>query len=85
MLLHPVLLVKGKKTLEKKELSALKASLEHLSYAPEGMGYLTYNKNRRSHKSELVRQAISALVLTRCSMANDDAAVASNVKHTQRA
>ena len=77
-----VLLVKGQEDFEEAELSALKASLEHLGYAPEAWAtLLTTTKTGDPINPELVRQAISAFSPDTVLLVND-AAVAS-VKHTQ--
>lgn len=56
-----VLLVKGQEDFEEAELSALKASLEHLGYAPEAWAtLLTTTKTGDLINPQLVRQAISA-------------------------
>jgi len=72
-----VLLVKGQEDFGEEELSALKASLEHLGYAPEAWAtLLTTTKTGDPINPELVRQAISAFSPDAVLMAND-AAVAS--------
>lgn len=72
-----VLLVKGQEDFEETELSALKASLEHLGYAPEAWAtLLTTTKTGNPINPELVRQAISAFSPDTVLMVND-AAVAS--------
>ena len=72
-----VLLVKGQEDFEEAELSALKASLEHLGYAPEAWAtLLTTTKTGDSINPQLVRQAISAFSPDTVLMVND-AAVAS--------
>ena len=72
-----VLLVKGQEDFEEEELSALKASLEHLGYAPEAWAtLLTTTKTGDPINPELVRQAISAFSPDTVLLVND-AAVAS--------
>jgi hypothetical protein len=72
-----VLLVKGQEDFEEAELSALKASLEHLGYAPEAWAtLLTTTKTGDPINPLLVRQAISAFSPDTVLMVND-AAVAS--------
>lgn len=72
-----VLLVKGQEDFEEPELSALKASLEHLGYAPEAWAtLLTTTKTGDPINPELVRQAISAFSPDTVLLVND-AAVAS--------
>ena len=72
-----VLLVKGQEDFEEAELSALKASLEHLGYAPEAWAaLLTTTKTGDPINPQLVRQAISAFSPDTVLMVND-AAVAS--------
>ena len=69
-----VLLVKGQEDFEEAELSALKASLEHLGYAPEAWAtLLTTTKTGDSINPELVRQAISAFSPDTVLMVNDAA------------
>ena len=76
-----VLLVKGQEDFEEAELSALKASLEHLGYAPEAWAtLLTTTKTGDPINPQLVRQAISAFSPDTVLMVND-AAVTS--VHTQ--
>ena len=72
-----VLLVKGQEDFEEAELSALKASLEHLGYAPEAWAtLLTTTKTGDPINPQLVRQAISAFSPDTVLLVND-AAVAS--------
>ena len=72
-----VLLVKGQEDFGEEELSALKASLEHLGYAPEAWAtLLTTTKTGDPINPELVRQAISAFSPDTVLRVND-AAVAS--------
>ena len=72
-----VLLVKGQEDFGEEELSALKASLEHLGYAPEAWAtLLTTTKTGDPINPELVRQAISAFSPDTVLLVND-AAVAS--------
>lgn len=72
-----VLLVKGQEDFGEEELSALKASLEHLGYAPEAWAtLLTTTKTGDPINPELVRQAISAFSPDTVFLVND-AAVAS--------
>ena len=72
-----VLLVKGQEDFEEAELSALRASLEHLGYAPEAWAtLLTTTKTGDPISPQLVRQAISAFSPDTVLMVND-AAVAS--------
>lgn len=72
-----VLLVKGQEDFEEAELSALRASLEHLGYAPEAWAtLLTTTKTGEPINPQLVRQAISAFSPDTVLMVND-AAVAS--------
>lgn len=72
-----VLLVKGQEDFGEAELSALKASLEHLGYAPEAWAtLLTTTKTGDPINPELVRQAISAFSPDTVLLVND-AAVAS--------
>lgn len=72
-----VLLVKGQEDFGEEELSALKASLEHLGYAPEAWAtLLTTTKTGEPINPELVRQAISAFSPDTVLLVND-AAVAS--------
>ena len=72
-----VLLVKGQEDFGEEELSALKASLEHLGYAPEAWAtLLTTTKTGDPIIPQLVRQAISAFSPDTVLMVND-AAVAS--------
>lgn len=72
-----VLLVKGQEDFGEEELSALKASLEHLGHAPEAWAtLLTTTKTGDPINPELVRQAISAFSPDTVLLVND-AAVAS--------
>ena len=72
-----VLLVKGQEDFGEEELSALKASLEYLGYAPEAWAtLLTTTKTGDPINPELVRQAISAFSPDTVLLVND-AAVAS--------
>lgn len=72
-----VLLVKGQEDFGEEELSALKASLEHLGYAPEAWATLLITtKTGDPINPELVRQAISAFSPDTVLLVND-AAVAS--------
>ena len=72
-----VLLVKGQEDFGEEELSALKASLEHLGYAPEAWAtLLTTTKTGDPINPELVRQTISAFSPDTVLLVND-AAVAS--------
>ena len=72
-----VLLVKEQEDFGEEELSALKASLEHLGYAPEAWAtLLTTTKTGDPINPELVRQAISAFSPDTVLVVND-AAVAS--------
>ena len=69
-----VLLVKGQEDFEAAELSALKASLEHLGYAPEAWAtLLTTTKTGDPINPQLVRQAISAFSPDTVLMVNDAA------------
>lgn len=69
-----VLLVKGQEDFEEAELSALKASLEHLGYAPEAWAtLLTTTKTGDPINPQLVRQAISAFSPDTVLMVNDAA------------
>lgn len=69
-----VLLVKGQEDFEEAELSALKASLEHLGYAPEAWAtLLTTTKTGDPINPLLVRQAISAFSPDTVLMVNDAA------------
>ena len=69
-----ILLVKGQEDFEKAELSALKASLEHLGYAPEAWAtLLTTTKTGDPINPLLVRQAISAFSPDTVLMVNDAA------------
>ena len=69
-----VLLVKGQEDFEEAELSALKASLEHLGYAPEAWAtLLTTTKTGDPINPQLVRQAISAFSPNTVLMVNDAA------------
>ena len=69
-----VLLVKGQEDFEETELSALKASLEHLGYAPEAWAtLLTTTKTGEPINPELVRQAISAFSPDTVLLVNDAA------------
>lgn len=69
-----VLLVKGQEDFEETELSALKASLEHLGYAPEAWAtLLTTTKTGDPINPQLVRQAISAFSPDTVLMVNDAA------------
>ncbi len=68
------LLVKGQEDFEEAELSALKASLEHLGYAPEAWAtLLTTTKTGDPINPQLVRQAISAFSPDTVLMVNDAA------------
>ena len=67
-----VLLVKGQEDFGEEELSALKASLEHLGYAPEAWAtLLTTTKTGDPINPELVRQAISAFSPDTVLLVND--------------
>lgn len=69
-----VLLVKGQEDFGEEELSALKASLEHLGYAPEAWAtLLTTTKTGDPINPQLVRQAISAFSPDTVLMVNDAA------------
>ena len=69
-----VLLVKGHEDFEEAELSALKASLEHLGYAPEAWAtLLATTKTGDPINPQLVRQAISAFSPDTVLMVNDAA------------
>ena len=69
-----VLLVKGQEDFEETELSALKASLEHLGYAPEAWAtLLTTTKTGDPINPQLVRQAICAFSPDTVLMVNDAA------------
>ena len=69
-----VLLVKGQEDCGEAELSALKASLEHLGYAPEAWAtLLTTTKTGDPINPQLVRQAISAFSPITVLMVNDTA------------
>ena len=69
-----VLLVKGQEDFEEAELSALRASLEHLGYAPEAWAtLLTTTKTGEPINPQLVRQAISAFSPDTVLMVNDAA------------
>ena len=69
-----VLLVKGQEDFGEEELSALKASLEHLGYAPEAWAtLLTTTKTGDPINPELVRQAISAFSPDTVLLVNDAA------------
>ena len=69
-----VLLVKGQEDFEEAELSALKASLEHLGYAPEAWAtLLTTTKTGDPINPQLVRQAICAFSPDTVLMVNDAA------------
>ena len=69
-----VLLVKGQEDFGEEELSALKASLEHLGYAPEAWAtLLTTTKTGDPINPQLVRQAICAFSPDTVLMVNDAA------------
>ena len=69
-----VLLVKGQEDFGEEELSALKASLEYLGYAPEAWAtLLTTTKTGDPINPELVRQAISAFSPDTVLLVNDAA------------
>lgn len=71
-----VLIIKGQEDFEEQELSALRASLEHLGYAPEAWAtMLTTTKHGREIDPTLLRQAIIAFSPHTVLIANDAARI----------